>query len=66
MSGLIDQLTGNIRISILVFAGLFVIGAILLSGIKIKEVQIFDGMNLDSFNGIHKIHELTDILTSYE
>ena len=38
MSGLIDQLTGNIRISILVFAGLFVIGAILLSGIKIKEV----------------------------
>ncbi len=38
MSGLIDQLTGNIRISILVFAGLFVIGAILLSGIKIKEL----------------------------
>ena len=36
MSGLIDQLTGNIRISILVFAGLFVLGAILLRGIKIK------------------------------
>ena len=36
MSGLIDQLTGNIRISILVFAGIFVLGAILLRGIKIK------------------------------
>ena len=36
MSGLIDQLTGNIRISILVFAGLFVLGAILLRGIKTK------------------------------
>ena len=37
-SGLIEQLTGNIRYSIFVFAGLFIVGAFLLRGIKIKNI----------------------------
>jgi len=37
-SGLIEQLTGNIRYSIFVFAGLFIVGAFLLRGIKMKSI----------------------------
>ena len=38
MSGVIDQLTGSLRSSIFVFAGLFILGAILLRGVKMKQV----------------------------
>ena len=37
MSGVIDQLTGSIRSSIFVFAGLFILGAFLLRGVKMKQ-----------------------------
>ena len=37
MSGVIDQLTGSIRSSIFVFAGLFILGAYLLRGVKMKQ-----------------------------
>ena len=37
MSGVIDQLTGSIRSSIIVFAGLFILGAYLLRGVKMKQ-----------------------------
>ncbi len=38
MSGVIDQLTGSLRSSIFIFAGLFILGAILLRGVKMKQV----------------------------
>ena len=37
MSGVIDQLTGSLRSSIFIFAGLFIMGAILLRGVKMKQ-----------------------------
>lgn len=37
MSGIIDQLTGSLRSSIFIFAGLFILGAILLRGVKMKQ-----------------------------
>ena len=37
MSGVIDQLTGSIRSSIFVLAGLFILGAYLLRGVKMKQ-----------------------------
>ena len=36
MSGVIDQLTGSLRSSIFIFAGLFILGAILLRGVKMN------------------------------
>ena len=37
MSGIIDQFTGSLRSSIFVFAGLFILGAFLLRGVKMKQ-----------------------------
>jgi UMF1 family MFS transporter len=37
ISGIIDQLTGSLRSSIFIFAGLFILGAILLRGVKMKQ-----------------------------
>ena len=36
LSGIIDQLTGSIRSSILLFASLFLVGSFLLKGLKVK------------------------------
>jgi MFS-type transporter involved in bile tolerance (Atg22 family) len=36
LSGIIDQLTGSIRSSILLFASLFLIGSYLLKGLEVK------------------------------
>ena len=69
MSGVIDQLTGSLRSSIFIFAGLFILGAYLLRGVKnetSKVINFFDGMNLDSYKCIQLIYWLTDILTFYE
>ena len=38
MSGIVDQLTGSIRNSIMIFALVFILGAILLRGIKMKNI----------------------------
>ena len=38
MSGIVDQLTGSIRNSIMIFAVVFILGALLLRGIKIKNI----------------------------
>ena len=38
MSGVVDQLTGSIRNSILIFAIVFILGALLLRGIKMKNI----------------------------
>lgn len=38
MSGIIDQLTGSLRNSIIVFAIIFIFGALLLKGIKMKKL----------------------------
>ena len=38
MSGIVDQLTGSIRNSIMIFAAVFVLGALLLRGIKMKNI----------------------------
>ena len=38
MSGIVDQLTGSIRNSIMIFAVVFILGALLLKGIKMKNI----------------------------
>ncbi len=38
MSGVVDQLTGSIRNSIMIFAIVFILGALLLRGIKMKNI----------------------------
>ena len=38
MSGIVDQLTGSIRNSIMIFAVVFILGALLLRGIKMKNI----------------------------
>ena len=38
MSGVVDQLTGSLRNSIIVFAVIFILGAILLRDIKMKSI----------------------------
>ena len=38
MSGVVDQLTGSIRNSIMIFAIVFILGALLLKGIKMKNI----------------------------
>ena len=38
MSGVVDQLTGSIRNSIMIFAIVFILGALLLRGIKMKTI----------------------------
>ena len=38
MSGVVDQLTGSIRNSIMIFAVVFILGALLLRGIKMKKI----------------------------
>ena len=38
MSGIVDQLTGSLRNSIIVFAVIFILGAILLRDIKMKSI----------------------------
>ena len=38
MSGVVDQLTGSIRNSIMIFAVVFILGALLLRGIKMKNI----------------------------
>ncbi len=38
MSGIVDQLTGSIRNSVMIFAVVFILGAILLRGIKMKNI----------------------------
>ena len=38
MSGVVDQLTGSIRNSIMIFAIVFILGAMLLRGIKMKNI----------------------------
>ena len=38
MSGVVDQLTGSIRNSIVIFAIVFILGALLLRGIKMKNI----------------------------
>ena len=38
MSGIVDQLTGSIRNSIMIFAIVFILGALLLRGIKMKNI----------------------------
>ena len=38
MSGIVDQLTGSIRNSIMIFAVVFILGALLLRGIKMKKI----------------------------
>ena len=38
MSGVVDQITGSIRNSIMIFAIVFILGALLLRGIKMKNI----------------------------
>ena len=38
MSGIVDQLTGSLRNSIIIFAVIFILGAILLRDIKMKSI----------------------------
>ncbi len=38
MSGIVDQLTGSIRNSIMIFAVVFILGALLLRGIKMRNI----------------------------